>query len=136
MISDSVLQQTSLWHRRLSHLNFRYIDQLVKNKLVHGLRSLKFERESLCAWCEKGKMKKASHRPKPEQGSKRLLSLLYMDLCGPMRVSSLGGKKYVLLIVDDFSRYTWVKFLKSKDQTASEIISFSRTIQVSLQLSV
>ena len=54
-------------------------------------------------------MKKASHRPKPEQGSKRSLSLLHMDLCGPMRVASLGGKKYVLVIVDDFTRYTWVK---------------------------
>ena len=53
LISDSVVQQTSLWHRRLSHLNFRYIDQLVKNKLVNGLPSSKFERESLCAGCEK-----------------------------------------------------------------------------------
>ena len=65
LISDSVVQQTSLWHRRISHLNFRYIDQLVKNKLVNGLPSLKFERESLCTGCEKVKMKKASHRPKP-----------------------------------------------------------------------
>ena len=81
-------------------------------------------------------MKKASHRPKPEQGSKRSLSLLHMDLCGPMRVSSLGSKKYVLVIVDDFSRFTWEKFLKFKDETPSEIISFIRTIQVSLQLSV
>ena len=51
--TSSVAQQTTLWHRRLSHLNFRYIDQLVKNKLVNGLPSLKFERESLCAGCEK-----------------------------------------------------------------------------------
>ena len=101
LISDSVVQQTSLCHRRLSHLNFRYIDQLVQNKLVNGLPSFKFERESLCAGCEKGKMKKASHRPKPEQGSKRSLSLLHMDLCGPIRVATLGGKKYVLVIVDD-----------------------------------
>ena len=70
LISDSVIQQTSLWHRRLSHLNFRYIDQVVKKKLVNGLPSLKFERESLYAGCEKRKMKKASHRRKPEQGSK------------------------------------------------------------------
>jgi len=136
LISDSVAQQSTLWHRRLSHLNFRYIAHLVKDKLVNGLPSLKFEKESLCAGCEKGKMKKASHRPKPEQGSKRCLSLLHMDLCGPMRVASLGGKKYVLVIVDDFSRYTWVKFLKTKDETPSEIISFIKTIQVRLQLPV
>ena len=59
-----------------------------------------------------------------------------MDLYGPMRVASLGAKKYVLVIVDDFCRYTWVKFLKTKDETPSEIILFIRTIQVRLQLSV
>ena len=59
-----------------------------------------------------------------------------MDLCGPMRVASLGGKKYVIVIVDDFSRYTWVNFLKTNDETPSVIISFIRTIQVGLQLSV
>ena len=61
---------TSLWHRRLSHLNYKYIDQLVKNKLVNGIPQLKFVNESLRAGCEKGKMKKTTHRPKPEQGSK------------------------------------------------------------------
>ena len=80
LISDSVAQKTTLWHRRLCHVNFRYIAHYVKNKLVIGLPSLNFEKESLCAGCEKGKMKKASHRPKPEQGSKRSLSLLHMDL--------------------------------------------------------
>ena len=59
-----------------------------------------------------------------------------MDLCGPMRVASLGRKKYVLVIVDDFTRYTWVNFLKTKDETPSEIISFLKTIQVRLQLAV
>ena len=94
------------------------------------------KKKSLCAGCEKCKKKKASHRPKPEQGSKRPLSLLHMDLCGPMKVQSLSGKKYVLVIVDDFSIYTWVKFLRSKDETSGKIISFMKTIQVSLQLTV
>ena len=117
-------------------MNYMYIDQLVKNKLVNGIPQLKFVKESLRAGCEKGKMKKATHRPKPEQGSKRPLSLLHMDLCGPMKVQSLSGKKYVLVIVDDFSRYNWVKILKSKDETSGQIISFTKTIQVSLQLTI
>ena len=58
----------------------------------------------------------------------RSLSLLHMDLCGPMRVASLVGKKYVFEIVDDFSRYTWVKFLKSEDEASSQIISFIKSI--------
>ena len=122
------MQQTSLWHRRLSHQSFRYIDQLVKNKLVNRIPSLKFEKDSLCAVCEKGNIKNTSHKPKPEQGSKRPLSLIHMDLCGPMRVQILSGKKYVIVIVDDFSRYTWVKFLRSKYETSEQIISFIKTI--------
>ncbi|KAI3667036.1 hypothetical protein L6452_42078 [Arctium lappa] len=62
-------------------------------------------------------MKKAPHKPKPEHCTSAILDLLHVDLCGPMKTKSLGHKKYVLVIVDDYSRYTWVKFLKSKDET-------------------
>ena len=81
-------------------------------------------------------MKKALHKPNAEQGSKRPLSLLHMDLCGPMRVQSIAGKKYVLVIVDDYSRYTWVFFLRSKDEASEVIINFIKNIQVRLQLNV
>ena len=81
-------------------------------------------------------MKKALHKPNAEQGSKRPLSLLHMDLCGPMRVQSIAGKKYVLVIVDDYSRYTWVFFLRSKDEASEAIITFIKNIQVRLQLDV
>ncbi|KAI3718278.1 hypothetical protein L6452_19142 [Arctium lappa] len=79
------MQQSWLWHRRLSHLNFRYINNLVSGKLVKGLPELKYEREHLCAACEKGKMKRAPHKPKPEPSTSAPLELLHMDLCGPMR---------------------------------------------------
>ena len=81
-------------------------------------------------------MKKALHKPNAEQGSSRPLSLLHMDLCGPMQVQSLAGKKYVLVIVDDYSRYTWVFFLRSKDETLEVIITFIKNIQVRLQVDV
>ncbi|KAI3770453.1 hypothetical protein L6452_01587 [Arctium lappa] len=128
--------QSWLWHRRLSHLNFRYINKLVRGKLVKGLPELKYEKEHLCAACEKGKMKRAAHKPKPEPSTSSPLELIHMDLCGPMRTQSLGGKKYVLVIVDDYSRYTWVKFLRSKDETPEVLISFLKTIQVKLQRQV
>ncbi|KAJ9557362.1 hypothetical protein OSB04_011976 [Centaurea solstitialis] len=136
LITRSSLRQAVLWHKRLSHLNFRYIDKIVKHQLVFGIPMIKFEQEEMCLGCEKGKMKRASHPPKPEQESKSPLSLLHMDLCGPMKYQSLAGRKYILVIVDDFSRYTWTKFLKTKDETSSLIINFIKAVQVQLKLPV
>ncbi|KAI3667038.1 hypothetical protein L6452_42080 [Arctium lappa] len=130
------MQQSWLWHRRLSHLNFRYINKLVKDKLVKGLPELRHDKKHLCAACEKGKMKRAVHKPKPEPSTSSPLELLHMDLWDPMRTQSLGGKKYVLVIVDDYSRYTWVKFLRSKDETPEVLITFLKTTQVNMQRQV
>ncbi|KAI3729808.1 hypothetical protein L6452_18478 [Arctium lappa] len=136
LMTKATQQQSWLWHRRLSHLNFRYINKLVRGKLVKGLPELKYERQHLCAAYEKGKMKRAAHKPKTEPSTSSPLELLHMDLCGPMRTQSLGGKKYVLVIVDDYSRYTWVKFLRSKDETLEILILFLKTTQVKQQRQV
>nr|GEV48359.1 hypothetical protein [Tanacetum cinerariifolium] len=79
------------------------------------------------------KSKRASHPPKSVLNSKQRLHLLHMDLCGPMRVASINGKRYVLVIVDDYSRYTWVHFLKTKDETQEVIKNFLKKIYVRLQ---
>ncbi|KAI3664947.1 hypothetical protein L6452_43560 [Arctium lappa] len=133
LLTKASMQQSWLWHRRLSHLNFRYINNLVSGKLVKGLLELKYEREHLCAACEKAKMKRAPHKPKPEPSTSAPLELLHMDLYGPMRTQSLGGKKYILVIVDDYSLYTWVKFLRSKNETPDVLITFLKMTQVNLQ---
>nr|GFA47170.1 hypothetical protein [Tanacetum cinerariifolium] len=96
-----------LWHQRLSHLNFDTINDLARNDLVAGLPKFKYHKEHLCPSCEQGKSKRASHPPKPVPNSRQRLHLLHMDLCGPMRIASINGKRYVLVIVDDYSRYTW-----------------------------
>ncbi|GKB90594.1 retrovirus-related pol polyprotein from transposon TNT 1-94 [Tanacetum coccineum] len=83
--------------------------------------------------CEQGKSKRASHPPKPVPNSKQRLHLLHMDLCGPMRIASINGKRYVLVIVDDYSRYTWVHFLRSKDEAPEVIKTFLKRITVLLQ---
>ncbi|KAJ9544925.1 hypothetical protein OSB04_024632 [Centaurea solstitialis] len=114
-----------------------YLDsRLVKQQLVSGIPMIKFETEQLCSGCAQGKMKRASHPPKPEHGSKSPLSLIRMDLCGPMKTVSLAGRKYVLVIVDDFSRYTWTMFLKTKDETSLLIINFIKAVHVQLKLPV
>nr|GFB61997.1 retrovirus-related Pol polyprotein from transposon TNT 1-94 [Tanacetum cinerariifolium] len=105
------------WHRRLSHLNFGVINHLARQGLVRGLLKLKFEKEHLCSACAMGKSTKKTHKPKSEDTNQEKLYLLHMYLCGPMRVESVNGKKYIIVIVDDYSRFTWVKFLRSKDET-------------------
>nr|GEU63744.1 hypothetical protein [Tanacetum cinerariifolium] len=82
-----------LWHQRLSHLNFDTINDLAKNDLVIGLPKFKYHKEHLCPSCEQGKSKRASHPPKPFPNSRQRLHLLHMDLCGPMRIASINGKR-------------------------------------------
>nr|GFB26910.1 retrovirus-related Pol polyprotein from transposon TNT 1-94 [Tanacetum cinerariifolium] len=122
-----------LWHQRLSHLNFDTINDLARNDLVSGLPKFKYNKEHLCPSCEQGKSKRASHPPKPVPNSRQRLHLLYMDLCGPMRIASINGKRYTLVIVDDYSRYTWVHFLRSKDEAPEVIKTFLKRITVLLQ---
>ncbi|GJW80630.1 retrovirus-related pol polyprotein from transposon TNT 1-94 [Tanacetum coccineum] len=84
----------------------------------------------------KASNKKFSHRPKSENTNMEVLHTLHMDLCGPMRVQSIKGKKYILVIVDDYSRFTWVKFLRSKDETLEFVTNFLKQIQVGLNKTV
>nr|GFA16238.1 hypothetical protein [Tanacetum cinerariifolium] len=122
-----------LWHQHLSHLNFDTINNLTKNDLAFGLLKSKYHKEHLCLSCEQGKSKRASHPPKPVPNSRHRLHLLHMDLCGPMRIASINEKRYVLVIVDDYSRYTWVQFLRSKDEAPEVIKTFLKRISILLQ---
>ncbi|GJS02930.1 retrovirus-related pol polyprotein from transposon TNT 1-94 [Tanacetum coccineum] len=94
-----------------------------------SLSKLKFEKDHLCSACAIGKSKKKPHKPKSEDTNQDKLYLLHMDLCGPMRVTNVNGKKYILVIVDDYSRFTWVKCLRSKDEAPDFIIKFLKMIQ-------
>nr|GEV52282.1 hypothetical protein [Tanacetum cinerariifolium] len=112
------------------------INNLVKNNLVQGLSKMKFEKDHLCFACEEGKIHQKHHLSKTAFASNKPLYLLHMNLCGLMRVESINGKQYVLVVVDDYSRYTWVFFLHSKDEASEVIISFIKKTQVNLQLQV
>nr|GEX81957.1 retrovirus-related Pol polyprotein from transposon TNT 1-94 [Tanacetum cinerariifolium] len=113
LMAKATSSQAWLWHRRLSHLNFDTIKFLSKNDIVVGLPKLKFVKYHLCSSCELGKAKRKSFHTKTTPSSKRRLQLLHLDLCGPMRVASINGKRYVIVIVDDYSRYTWTYFLET-----------------------
>ncbi|GJS31463.1 putative ribonuclease H-like domain-containing protein [Tanacetum coccineum] len=136
LMAKATSSQAWLWHRRLSHLNFDTINLLSKNNIVNGLPKLKFVKDHLCSSCELGKAKRKSFHTKTTPSSKRRLQLLHMDLCSPMRVESINGKKYVLVIVDDYSRYTWTHLLRSKDETPGVIIDFLTLVQRGLHAQV
>ncbi|GKC84441.1 retrovirus-related pol polyprotein from transposon TNT 1-94, partial [Tanacetum coccineum] len=136
LMAKASSSQAWLWHRRLSHLNFDSINLLSKNDIVIGLPKLKFVKDHLCSSCELGKAKRKSFHTKTNPSSKRWLQLLHMDLCGPMPVQSINGKKYVLVIVDDYSRYTWTHFLRSKDETPEVLIDFLKLVQRGLHAQV
>ncbi|GKB40581.1 retrovirus-related pol polyprotein from transposon TNT 1-94 [Tanacetum coccineum] len=89
--------QAWLWHRRLSHLNFDYINRFSNKDIVIGLPKLKYVKDQLCSSCEASKAKRSSLKKKVVPSSKRRLHLLHMDLCGHMRVASINGKKYILM---------------------------------------
>ncbi|GJT97418.1 retrovirus-related pol polyprotein from transposon TNT 1-94 [Tanacetum coccineum] len=136
LLSKASKNKSWLWHRRLNHLNFGTINDLARKDLVRGLPRLKFEKDHLCSACQLGKSKKHTHSPKTENTNLEVLNTLHMDLCGPMRVQTINGKKYILVIIDDYSRFTWVKFLRSKDETPEFVINFLKQIQVGLNKTV
>ncbi|GJS22062.1 retrovirus-related pol polyprotein from transposon TNT 1-94 [Tanacetum coccineum] len=134
LLSKASKTKSWLWHRRLSHLNLR-----INLSQDRGLcsRSPKLSlKDHLCSACALGKSSKKPHKPKSEDTNQEKLYLLHMDLCGPMRVASVNGKKYILVIVDDYSRFTWVKCLRSKDEAPAFIINFLKMIQVRLKETV
>ncbi|GKE95261.1 retrovirus-related pol polyprotein from transposon TNT 1-94 [Tanacetum coccineum] len=122
LLSKALKTKSWLWHRRLSHLNFGTLNKLAKDGLAQGIPRLKFQKDHLFSACALWKSKKSSHQPKAEDINQEKLYLLHMDLSGLMRVASINGKRYILVIVDDYSRFTWVRFLKTKDEAPVAII--------------
>ncbi|GJY28881.1 retrovirus-related pol polyprotein from transposon TNT 1-94 [Tanacetum coccineum] len=136
LLSKASKTKSWLWHQRLSHLNFDYINSLAKHGLVRGLLKLKYQKDHLCSACALGKSKKHSHKPKAKDSIQEKLYLLHMDLCGLMRVQSINGRKYISVIVDDFSQFTLVKSLCSKDEVLEFVVKFLKMIQVHLNATV
>jgi hypothetical protein len=98
------------WHRRQGHLSFDLLSRLSGLGLVRGFLKLKYQKDLVCAPCRHGKMVAASHPPLTSVMTERPCELFHMDLLGPARVCSTGGKWYVLVIADDYSLYAWVFF--------------------------
>ncbi|GJU10834.1 putative ribonuclease H-like domain-containing protein [Tanacetum coccineum] len=132
LVAKATLDESMLWHRRLGHINFKNINKLVKDNLIRGLPTKHFENDQTCVACLKGKQHRASCKSKVLNPITKPLFMLHMDLFGPTFVSSLMHKKYCLVVTDDYSRFTWVFFLTTKDETTERrnrtLIEAARTM--------
>ncbi|GJZ07885.1 ribonuclease H-like domain-containing protein, partial [Tanacetum coccineum] len=129
LVAKATSEESMLWHRRLGHVNFKNINKLVKENLVRDLPLKRFENDQTCVACLKGKQHRASCKTKAFSPSTKPLFMLHMDLFGPTFVSSLMHKKYCLVVTDDFSRFSWVFFLRTKDETSEILKNFIKEIE-------
>ncbi|GJT52301.1 putative ribonuclease H-like domain-containing protein [Tanacetum coccineum] len=136
LIAKATTDESNKWHRRLGHVNFKNLNKLVKGNLVRGLPSKIFQNDHTCVACQKGKQHKASCKTKTVSSISHSLQLLHMDLFGPTSVRSLNHKTYCLVITDDFSRFSWVFFLRTKDETSAILKDFIRQIENQLNQKV
>jgi transposase InsO family protein len=118
-----------LWHRRLAHVGMKNLHKLLKGEHILGLTNVHFEKDRVCSACQAKKQVGVHHPHKNIMTTNRPLELLHMDLFGPIAYISIGGSKYCLVIVDDYSRFTWVFFLQEKSQTQESLKGFLRWAQ-------
>ncbi|GKB20112.1 putative ribonuclease H-like domain-containing protein [Tanacetum coccineum] len=136
LIAKATIDESNKWNRRLGHVNFKNLNKLAKGNLVRGLPSKIFQNDHTCVACQKGKQHKASCKAKLVSFISQPLQLLHMDLFGPTSVRSINHKTYCLVITDDFSRFSWVFFLRTKDETSGILKDFIRQIKNQLNQKV
>nr|GEX82979.1 hypothetical protein [Tanacetum cinerariifolium] len=129
LFTKTTIDESNLWHRRLSHIIFKAMNKLVRGNLVKGLPLKIFKNDHTCVACQKGKQHKASCKPKLVSYISQPLEMLHMDLFGLIFVKSLNNKMYCLVVTDDFSGFSWVFFLAFKDETNGILKSFITRIE-------
>ncbi|KAJ0879369.1 putative RNA-directed DNA polymerase [Helianthus annuus] len=128
-VSRAMEKESQLWHRKMGHIHLRKMNHLVHNNLVTGVHVKGFHLEGKCISCVKGKQKKKSHPKKQVNSVSRPLERLHMDLFGPVNVKSITGDYYCLVVIDDYSRFLWVSFLKSKDETYDSLMALFKKVE-------
>ena len=115
------LPNEDLWHQRMGHASYKHLSIISRHESVLGIPKLSRVSNVACAPCQLGKQTKAKHPGTQTSATSRPLELLYLDLMGPTRIKSLSGKRYIMVVVDDFTRYTWVILLRSKSDALEHI---------------
>ena len=129
LLSKASVDDSWIWHKKLSHLNFKAMNMLVQKNLVRGLSNKEFTKDGLCGSYQKRKQRKSSFKRKSISLIDEPLKLLHMDLFGPVNIMSISKNKYALVIVDDFTRFSWTFFLHSKDEASQLIINHIKNVE-------
>jgi hypothetical protein len=128
--NKATIGDSELWHQRLGHLNFTDMLKIASKDIVKDLSKLEKIGKGICGSCQLGKQTRVAHKKTSGIQTSINLELLHMDLLGPTRTASLGGKRYILVIVDDFSRYKWAIPLREKSDTFDATRHLFKKIQV------
>nr|GEX13998.1 hypothetical protein [Tanacetum cinerariifolium] len=136
LFAKAISDESNLWYRRLEHINYKIMNILVRGNLMRGLPSKNFKNAHCCVACQKGKQYKASYKAKLMNSISKPLHMLHMDLFVLRNVKSLMKKSYCLVVTDDFSRFSWVFFLATKDETSGILKTFITEIENQLDCKV
>ncbi|GJS23630.1 putative ribonuclease H-like domain-containing protein [Tanacetum coccineum] len=129
LFAKATSDESKLWHKRLGHINFKTMNNLVKENLVRGLPLKLFKNDKTCVACQKGKQHRAYCKSKTVRSISQPLHMLHMDLFGPTFVKSLMKWMYCLVVIDYYSRFSWVFFLATKDETSGILKSFITRVE-------
>jgi hypothetical protein len=124
--SDSSKQLCELWHRRMAHLHHGALGGL--REVMTGVPQLSSEHQDVCRGCALGKFTKA-YFPSSDTRSAGVLDLVHTNVCGPMSWASLSGREYYLTFIDDYSRKTWIYFLKTKSEVFKRFQEFKALVE-------
>jgi hypothetical protein len=125
-MTHAIENSCELWHRRLAHINYKALPYICK--AVIGLPELKGDHKGVCNGCAQGKNIKNTF-PKRDNKTKGVLELIHSDVCGPMPSSSISGYVYCVSFIDDYSRKTWIYFLKTKDEVLNKFKEYKALIE-------
>ena len=122
----STINLSELWHRRFAHLHYRAL--LIVSKAMTCLPELQVNHEGVCKGCAQGKDVKSLF-PSNDNKSKGILDIVHLDVCGPMTVASVSGYVYYVSFIDDYTRKTWIYFLKGKNEVFNKLKEFKALVE-------
>ena len=129
LLSKASVNDIRIWHKKLSHLSFRNMNELVRKDLVKGLSKGLYTPYGLCDACQEAKQRRTSFKTNTESSIREPLHLLHLDLFGPVNVLSINRKRYTMVIVDEHTRFTWVYFLFKKDETPEILLEHVKLLE-------
>ena len=129
LMSKRSVSDSWIWHKKLFHLNFNNLNELVRKDLMRGLPKVIYTPDGLCDACQKAKQRGTSFKYKTESSIEEPLHLLHIDLFGPVSVLSINRKRYALVIIDEFTRFTWVFFIFKKDETPEILLEHVKLME-------